>query len=210
MRPALGRFKDSGARDGLRLESAATALYLLTPTQRDERVSRRLALEHSSQLDRKAIASTLGVPNEPPFDDNMRRLRQVAERRPSVDVAALFSRPPGYARIVRLGGDKSALGGPLVEALWRRCSGMAHGKAWALLGVLDRDEVRRASEGVLHARLTASASDVAMTTHAAVMLTEEARQLLTRQAARWYAAGDSDQGPSGHYKAMTAALPSVY
>lgn len=166
------------------IESAAAALYLLGPASRDERVTCRLRLEWANQLDRDRMARCFGAPVEPSLAQNREHLRGIVARRRSLRDAVIFGSPPGYAAVVRGGGTASSLGGPLTEGLWRRCSGMTHGRSWALLSVLDREQVSRAAEGVLHVRLTSSATDVAMTTKAAAVLTAEASALLARRARR--------------------------
>lgn len=161
------------------IENAATAVWLLAPGPRTKRVSRRLKLAHheaweSGNVHKLMSAETLA--GKRTAEERMTEIRGLATSlgiSPS-DVAGRF----GYESVVRQAGEATGLGEDLAALLWRLCSGFAHGKYWASLSFLERQEVPRAGEaGVLDVRLTTDIDRILTVTQVPFLFTDRALQL---------------------------------
>jgi hypothetical protein len=164
------------------IEASATVAYLLGDKSRDVRVRRRLQMVNGDDMEQDTVAKLLGQQMSPSREDRLRRLRAVAARRPGVDVNTIGPRPDGYKIIVAIGGDACAIGSRLALAGWHLCSGFAHGRQWAAMSLLDRDEVTEVTEEVLSVRLTSSASTIYNVAQIAVLFAGEARRLFAQRA----------------------------
>ncbi len=161
------------------MENAATAMWLLEPPPRPERLRRRLKLAHheaweSSQV-RKVLPTDAPVGKRSPQErmDAVRDLARSLHLDPS-DVSGRFS----YESVVRSAGEASKLGADLSALLWRLCSGFAHGRYWASLSFLERTEIARAGEsGVLDVRLSSDVDQVLTVAQAPFLFTSTALRL---------------------------------
>ena len=92
----------------------------------------------------------------------------------------------GYARILADAGTESPRisdTGPL--ALWRMCSGLAHGQQWATFGVLDRQLMSTDDEQVALVKLTAPELPLVGAVNMAMLLTKEGFRLLDQHRLVW-------------------------
>lgn len=126
------------------LENAARAVWLLAPDSRPERILRRLRLQAdnvwNSDKAARAMATTMTKPRETRLD----RVREIAVRA-GLD-AQLAVKGTTNVEIIHaagayIGDDEGALH---AEAIWRACSGAAHGDTWAGLSMHDKDIVSQA------------------------------------------------------------------
>lgn len=110
------------------LENACSAVWMLQPPGRTERLARRLRFaitdirngEEVKERPRAArAASTVRTDEGDP-----RHCRPCGHRRGSV------SRSPGYKEIVQAAGAGFGPAADVIYLSWKLCSGMAHGDFW--------------------------------------------------------------------------------
>jgi hypothetical protein len=106
-------------------ENAATAVWLLSPAQRKERILRRLRLGAANVRHADAMGSLVGSPPKRTVDERLVELRRVAATCGVPERDAV--KKPGHEEVVRAAGEATALGGDLAVVLWKGCSGLAHG-----------------------------------------------------------------------------------
>lgn len=135
------------------IENSASALYVLGPAKRDERVARRLRilLQDAREAD-KAAKLTTATDKSDFVSARVMRLEsvaQVADRR-SLDMAAIDTRDRlTYQAIVRdaaqyLGESESP---DEAEVIWRLLSGLSHGAWWSTRAVTEFEEMFSDLEG---------------------------------------------------------------
>jgi hypothetical protein len=147
------------------IENGARAVWLLGPTRRLIRVTRRLSLEameihHSYQL-----RELVGAPARRTQDQRKKQLQDlaVAAGVPGLDVKKAL-RPPRYSEIVREGG---------------------HGELSGTLGMLDKEILAR-DKDIAYARVTGSISGLYWTTAGAVRMIGHGFDLYSQRATRHY------------------------
>ena len=155
------------------LENSSTAVWLLGPSSRDERILRRLRLAWADSLDLENAAQQIG--QQPPLSRAgwKTKLEAVGQARgmTGAQVAAITGRPPSYTSIVESAGNEArtdGLTGDTSLFCWRVASGIAHARLWASLSsVLDRTDLPGASSPTATA-MRLSASDRALAVIAGV------------------------------------------
>lgn len=126
------------------LENAARAVWLLAPDSRPERILRRLRVQTDNVWNSDRAARAVGTTTPKPREARLNRVREIAVRA-GLD-AHLALKRPNNVEIVRaagafIGGDDDAA--LHTEAIWRACSGAAHGDTWAGLSMHDKDIVNQ-------------------------------------------------------------------
>lgn len=170
-------------------EASATALWLLDPATRQERIRRRLKLARHEAWEAGNVqrllppAASAKVRSSSERIDEIKALAKRHGLDPS-DVCGRFS----YEHVVREAGEASKLGGDMAELLWRLCSGFAHARDWAALGFLDRQEVQRDKDDVVSIRLTSSLDRVLMVGQAPYLFTQRAVHLFDQRRRSPFAA----------------------
>jgi hypothetical protein len=172
------------------IENAATAVWLLAPPQRSERVRRRLKLARHEAWESGQVRKL--VPAEV-FEGRRTAEERIAEIRSLAialgldpnDVCGQF----GYESVVRQAGEATKLGGDLSALMWRLCSGLTHGRYWASLSFLQREEMARTTEaGVLDVRLTTDVDQVLTVVQVPFTFTNAALQLYDQRRRSPYGA----------------------
>lgn len=152
------------------IENFATALWVIGPTRRDDRIQRALRWHVKNVRDQEKAAAPLGLPNYTGAADKLTMLDAVCARRGlSVrDVRRGYTSTEVVRYSEEIAGDL-----PLGVVLpWQICSGFAHGRPWAYLGVSAREEAPTDNPDVLSVRLTSDHSRALYPTLAAVQLLE--------------------------------------
>jgi hypothetical protein len=153
------------------LENAATVVWLLNPAAREERVRRRLQLQRADLIDAERMVG-LGFPTSGPTFEAF-RARMLEVGKPFGLLAADFmGRPPGFGAIVRTAGEAVAgLGGDLAEGAWCLCSGLSHGRSWALNSISRDEHVADLGNGISEVLIQASPTAVAsVAQHTSLMM----------------------------------------
>lgn len=157
------------------LETLAAAYWVLQPGQRDERICRALRWHAKNMKDAETAVGYLELAGHPPLEDKLQKLDVVAARR-SIDTKIVRA---GYTSTETVKcAEQYAPDLPLGVLLpWRVCSGFAHGRPWAYLGVSDR-EVTDSGEGdIVGVRLTSTLAKALYPNLAAVHLLERLLRL---------------------------------
>ena len=169
------------------LENASTAVWLLAPNQRNERILRRLQLAAANVRHSDDTATLIGSPLPRTREVRLDELRRIARARriPEQDAAKL--KYPGYEHILRAAGEVVFNDGVLSVAMWKGCSGLAHGDIWATLSVLEREVRQHAfAANVFNARISAPTGHLVTMVLGAALMVERAFTLFDSRARRQY------------------------
>jgi hypothetical protein len=161
------------------IEGAATAIWVLSPPSRDERIRRRLVLENMNVRDADGAITAMGGTSS--LEDRLDRIQEIARRRPPLDPNGIVGSPPGLKRIVQEAGAAFELGSKAALICWQACSGITHSRLWASINLLDREELGRVAN-VRNLRMTASFKNVTTVTAISVAFSAEARRLFAMRA----------------------------
>jgi hypothetical protein len=164
------------------MDNAATAVWLLAPSKRSERLRRRLKLarrevreagEAYRLFEELGEADTLKGRRTP--QERLDQIRTLADqlKLPVDDILGNL----GYEKIIRAAGEAIDLGGDLSALEWRLCSGFTHGQYWASFSLLDRQVFATQAPGVLNVRLTNDIEKVMLLLQFPFILTLRALQL---------------------------------
>jgi hypothetical protein len=166
------------------LENSATAVWLIAPASRDERVLRRLRLQWDDARDGEKACRLVGA--EPPLsrDGWKAKLERVARARGLSDeqIGSVTRQKATYSEIVKTAGDEAR--GPDVTGqnalfCWMAASGIAHARLWAVLSsVLDRAVVPGVLEDPVGMMLSASDKAVAVIAGVTTLMVTEGWRLL--------------------------------
>jgi len=151
------------------LENSATAVWLLAPANRNERVLRRLRLQWGDSRDGERAAVLAGEGPRLSKADWKDKLEGIARASGlSEDQVRVVTEKPTYTSIVSTAGDEArGLKGQDALFCWMVASGIAHARMWAVLSsVLSRTELPTVVDG--HVRMMLSASDQAVVLLSAV------------------------------------------
>jgi hypothetical protein len=169
------------------LENSATAVWLLAPGSRDERVLRRLRLQWADFLDRETAERLFIAQPEPSRADRKAELHRLARARglSEEQVTAVTSGKVTYSSIVAAAAREGRflnLDERTALACWMAASGIAHARLWAVLSpILHQVEVPGAPEGSTGLQLSASEGMLTLTADAAALMTGEGWRLLDQR-----------------------------
>jgi hypothetical protein len=163
------------------MENAATAVWLLEPSQRAERLRRRLKLANHEAWEagqaHKLLPAAL-LEGKRSAQERMAEIRALAIRlglNPD-DVAGRLS----HEKLVRAAGEATEHGADRSAFVWRLCSGFAHGRYWASLSTLQH-EVLAEHGNVLNVRLTNDVDQVLTVAQFPVVFTDRALRLYEKR-----------------------------
>jgi len=117
------------------LECASTAIWIASPTTRDERIARALRWNITDVKDGDRAATGAGIPVPTSLQDRKDKIEVVATKR-SLPFKPISG---GYTSSEAVAAAEAFLKPPLGVVLpWRLASGFAHGRRWAMLAFADR------------------------------------------------------------------------
>lgn len=132
------------------LENLAAAFWILHPKQRNERIERTLRWWARNFHEQHIALEPLGLSDEAKREAKLAKLDAVAMLRgiSTQDVRA------GYpsSRAVKYAEKHSTRSEPLLP--WQYCSGYAHGRPWAYLGMSEQEHFETTEPGVLNVKLS--------------------------------------------------------
>jgi hypothetical protein len=135
------------------LENSATAVWLLAPADRKERLLRRLRLQWADYLDKENAERLFIADPRPSRADRQTELQEIARACGLADeqITAVTAGKAGFRAIVGTAA-REAPGCPFTDRqavyCWMAASGIAHAQRWAVFSpVLARVEVPGAPEG---------------------------------------------------------------
>lgn len=116
------------------LECASTAIWIASPTKRDERITRALKWNIADVRDGDRAATDAGIPVPTPLEVRKSKIEAVANRR-SLPFQPISG---GYKSTEAVAAAEIYLKPPFGVLLpWRLASGFAHGRRWAMLAFAD-------------------------------------------------------------------------
>ncbi|WNV84916.1 hypothetical protein [Umezawaea sp. Da 62-37] len=171
------------------LENAAAAVWLLGPSDRQDRVFRQLRWEWANVNDGNNIFKLMGEMSEDEthaadVKAQVETLRKAQKTRlqdlarahgmTPARVGDVIANPDGFGRIVETAGDHArGLTGKHAKWAWMTCSGLAHSRRWTEFAFLEKEVMPGATDDVGVAKIGATEEHLAaMAEVAAQMLTE--------------------------------------
>lgn len=135
------------------LENAATALWIVHPSSRPERITRTLRWYANDARDGDTAKRAVGLPlGGKPLREHIAELGGIAVACGCDPVEA--TRNIVSTEMLKYADPLSPNGSVSPLFIWRLCSGFAHGRMWASLGLLDREVTPTAHPEVSHMRQT--------------------------------------------------------
>ena len=162
------------------IEAGAMALWLMAPTSRAERVTRRLRQTAQDARDGTRLALEAGSTPPRPLADRLVGMEAIAQQLNGQRIAL----PRLTSTEVVREAERVATTPLHVMVAWQIASGFAHGRQWATLSVLDQHTDTPAESDVVRVRLTNPLRNVLWVSWVGHALVEEALQLYELRAAR--------------------------
>ena len=119
------------------------------------------------------------------MEERKQQLQELARTRnlSAEQVIQVASRRMAWSTIVSAAGhDAPSVDRDSVLLVWKLCSGIAHARPWAVLGLLDRTEISRTAANVLDVQISASDSSVWMFTAITSLMIRDAWFLFDRRS----------------------------
>jgi hypothetical protein len=151
------------------LENACSAVWMLQPHARTERLARRLRFAITDIRNGEEVKELTGQPGPRPQQERIDEIRAIAARAGIGE--ASVSRGPGYKEIVQAAGGGSGPAADVIYLSWKLCSGMAHGDFWPTWSAMARVELPGAPEGTGTFRIEANIKLLMYVTALAVKMT---------------------------------------
>jgi len=177
------------------LENACVAVWLLSPPRRNDRIVRRLRLQYADFQDGHKMHLLLAETQDPEWlTSRVEKLRSRASNAElsKAEQELVFSRIPGYGRIVRdAGATLGERDADAAEISWKACSGISHADTWATLSINQVRIVQTYAESipgageVLEAHLSANEELVEFMTLVAARMILRAWELYDLRATPW-------------------------
>ena len=130
------------------IENAVTGLWVISPASRNERISRSLRWYAQDARDQHRATAHFSAID---LAGQLERLSAIAEVR-GISASSAISN----FTITSVFKELKAAGREAAEFEWRLASGFAHGRSWASMGVLEREELPLGDDDNLVLRLTNS------------------------------------------------------
>jgi hypothetical protein len=160
------------------LENLAAAFWILHPKLRNERIERTLRWHARNFREQDIALEPLGLSDETKLEVKLAKLDALAIRRgiSTQDVRA------GYrsSRALKYAEKYSTRSEPLLS--WQLCSGYAHGRPWAYLGMSEQEHFETTEPGVLNVKLTTDPSRLLYPTLMAFQLLIDVVELLQQRS----------------------------
>lgn len=132
------------------LENLAAAFWILNPPQRNVRIEHALRWHAKNFHEQRLAMEPRGMADESSYRRKLAKLHVVASPRnissQTVNAGLRSSRVVEYV--------EAQLPDHEVLLSWQLCSGFAHGRPWAVVGMSEREEFETAVPGVMNVRLT--------------------------------------------------------
>lgn len=137
------------------IENFSTALWILGPDARGARVERTLRWHVKNVADQHSALDRFPVVASRNQEQKLQHLEDLA-RAATGQVPDHFRKGYFASTVVRYVDESNPSSDELLSThfIWQLCSGFAHGRPWAHLAFLDREEHPTRQADVLHARLT--------------------------------------------------------
>lgn len=132
------------------LETASAAIWIMGPAGRDERITRALKWAVQDIKDSDRVATGAGLPVPTSLQNRLNKVEAVAARR-GLDFTQIRQ---GYTSTEAVMAAEAHKNSPLGVVLpWRLSSGLAHGRRWPQLALMDLEKRSPANSGVMLVKL---------------------------------------------------------
>ncbi|MFI5689127.1 hypothetical protein [Streptomyces sp. NPDC051636] len=158
------------------VEAAGEAIWLLEPSSRQERIRRCLKRAYENVSKGRQFMDLSGLQQSGrTHEERIQELRDLATQH-SLDPNGICGRWSTQAQLKYV--DEVVLDGKeaLAQNLWQICSGFAHGREWATLGLLERT-VHSQVGNVVQIRLSSSTEVLLNMLYMTTLLTTKAKAL---------------------------------
>ncbi|NED22410.1 hypothetical protein G3I31_30985 [Streptomyces sp. SID9913] len=165
------------------VEAAGEAIWLLEPSSRQERIRRCLKRAYENVRQGKDFMDLSGLqPSGRPHAERVQELKDLAVQNglDPHDVCGRWSTQRQLAFADQAVGDGKET---YAQNLWQICSGFAHGREWATLGVLERT-VHSQVGNVVQLKLSSSTDVLLNMLYVAALLTGKAKTLYDERRTR--------------------------
>ncbi|WP_206797873.1 hypothetical protein [Amycolatopsis sp. MtRt-6] len=174
------------------LENAATVLWMLEPSLRNERIVRRLRLRWTDALEREDIVNDMGTVDRSSLTDTRTKILEIADRKGFTgdQRSQVVGRKVSYVSMVKAaaGPDRSITVPGHLTAIWSQLSGIAHGSQRAQIELLQRNVVADGGLGTLEVRLTTSEKEFITILSMTMLVVIDALELFTKKRSNPWAA----------------------
>jgi hypothetical protein len=165
------------------LENASSALWLIGPTSRDERLTRRFRQVLTDAVNRDRAIDLAQPGAEHAYDRQLAYVRRLAHAR-GIEAEAC-EKFVTFGEVVRSAHAIMDLDEETGEAVWRILSALTHGDSWASHMITDRDKVRVSTDDEVYTvRTTSSLTNIANMTSIAMSVTTNAINLFDARRQR--------------------------
>jgi hypothetical protein len=151
------------------LENASAAVWLLHPSSRTERITRRLRLCALDVRSGERALRRIGGSRLRPENERLDELRAIAAHA-GADAGAAVRRVT-YGEVVEEAGAALASGSPATAFVWSLCSGITHGDFWTTINAAQHVELPGAPAGMVSMKITADVEKLKFATTVAVHMT---------------------------------------
>jgi hypothetical protein len=160
------------------LENLSVAFWILHPTQRNDRIERTLRWHARNFHDQRLALEPIGLADAASQGDKLAKLDAIATPR-GISTTSVHH---GFrsSSVVSYVETHSPESNPLLP--WQLCSGFAHGRPWAVLGMSEQEQYETAEPGVLNLKLTSDLSRVLFPTLSAFRLMISVVKLLQQRS----------------------------
>ncbi|MEV0794500.1 hypothetical protein [Kribbella sp. NPDC050459] len=163
------------------LENFGAAYWILGPRERDDRVTRTLRWYAKNFKDGDTATQPLNLPGHVLLADKMDKIFAVGAKR-SIPAASIRGGYTSTETVMYAEANAPQL--PLGVVLpWRLCSGFAHGRPWAYLGMSNREEeTSKDNANIVNVRLTSDLMRALYPALAALQLLERFLRLYAERS----------------------------
>lgn len=154
------------------MENAATAVWLLAPRKREDRLVRRLQLAALDMANMDKLVSLAGATARRTLQQRQEDLKKIAAGRGIAESQFLKSRP-GYEEIVGKAGAETPMGERVAKVVWKACSAVAHGDMSTVIALLQYSTLGQ-QRNIVSGSAEAPVETLALMTALTVAMTEKA------------------------------------
>jgi hypothetical protein len=161
------------------VENACAVVWLLGPDDPRTRALRRLRLALADAKDSTDMSALTGWTGGRSLAQRREDIVEMAARS-GISDDELGTRPIGYGKIVEQATEHLPPGRPVL-LLWKGCSGITHGRQWALVTMQQMEPEGEQADGVGTYKTTAGLASIASALHVISQVVERAYWLYDRR-----------------------------
>jgi hypothetical protein len=161
------------------LETSTTAIWMIAPTSRDERITRALQWQVKNIKDGDNAVTEEGLVVPTPRADRLDKVKAVATAQ-GLDWRVIKD---GYTSTRAVSAAQTHSNSPLYLLFaWRLCSGFAHGRPWAYLGYSELERNATANADIVNVKMSTDLGRILYLALSAAAALREAEKLFDLRA----------------------------